>query len=97
MQKSKPDLVVRGQPYWQIGTQDYERPGRPTVPLIVLQTYCPECGRPFETATTPTKIKRGDIHVRRCPEHRQGRVPVKKLSQEYLTAVAIAMTVSDGC
>lgn len=60
-------LMLEGQRYEVVGSDLHVRPNGETVPIILWQTHCAECGESFEcrTALTARTLNR------RCEKHRR--------------------------
>jgi hypothetical protein len=67
-----PDLMLRGQPYWRIGSEPYECKDGRLVTLTVWLSFCADCGGSFACRSMPE----AEYLNRRCDLHKRQGVRV---------------------
>ena len=59
-------VFANGQRFKQTGTRKHVTKNGKSCKIIILKSYCPECGSKFETTSTRKQIKQRSIPTRRC-------------------------------
>jgi Zn finger protein HypA/HybF involved in hydrogenase expression len=74
--KSKIVAFIGYQRFKCIGKKDSStKNGRP-IRLLIMQSYCPDCGKRFETTITKRALKNNRSLNRRCEKCKQPRVTI---------------------